>query len=59
MSFARADWTNHPDLLAMAIGEITAAAMQKAGINPVVVGDGSLEGSLLALNEYLAGQEGV
>jgi len=59
MSFARAEWTKHPDLLVMAIGEITAAAMQKAGINPVVVGDGSLEGSLLALNEYLAGQEGV
>lgn len=59
MSFARAVWTKRPDLLVMAIGDITAAAMQSAGTNPVVVGDGSLEGSLRALNEYIAGKEGV
>ena len=59
MSFARAEWTQYPDLLVMAIGDITAAAMQKAGTYPVVIGDGSLEGSLRALNEYLAGQKGV
>jgi uroporphyrinogen-III synthase len=59
MSFTRAEWIKHPDLLVIAIGEITAAAMQKTGIYPVVVGDGSLEGSLLALNEYLAVRDGV
>ncbi len=40
----------------MAIGDITAAAMRKAGTEPVVVGDGSLEGSLRALNAYLGNQ---
>jgi uroporphyrinogen-III synthase len=59
MSFTRAVWTKHPDLLLIAIGDITAAAMTRAGINPDVVGDGSLEGSLRALNEYIAGQEDV
>jgi len=59
MSFTKAVWTKHPDLLLIAIGEITAAAMRRAGINPAVVGDGSLEGSLLALNEYIAGQDDV
>ena len=49
MSFTKAVWTKHPDLLLIAIGDITAAAMTKAGINPEVVGDGSLEGSLRAL----------
>nr|WP_321350067.1 uroporphyrinogen-III synthase [uncultured Methanoregula sp.] len=57
MSFAKAVWTPRPDLLVMAIGEITAGGMQKAGTNPVVVGDGSLEGTLTALNTYLAGRE--
>jgi len=57
MSFTKAVWTRHPDLLLIAIGEITAAAMRRAGINPAVAGDGSLEGSLRALNEYMAGQE--
>jgi uroporphyrinogen-III synthase len=37
----------------IAIGDITAAAMQAAGTNPVVVGDGSLEGAMIALNNYL------
>jgi uroporphyrinogen-III synthase len=59
MSFTKAVWTNHPDLLLIAIGDITAAAMTRAGINPVVIGDGSLEGSLRALNEYIAGQEDI
>lgn len=59
MSFTKAVWTKHPDLLLIAIGDITAAAMTRAGINPVVVGDGSLEGSLRALNEYIARQEDV
>ena len=57
MSFARARWTPRPGLLVMAIGEITAAAMRKAGTEPVVVGDGSLEGTLRALNAYLKNRE--
>jgi len=54
MSFTRAVWTRQPDLLVMAIGDITAAAMQAGGVNPVVTGDGSLEGVMTALNDYLA-----
>lgn len=53
MSFAQARWTARPGLVVMAIGDITAAAMRKAGTEPAVVGDGSLEGSLRALNAYL------
>ena len=53
MSYAKAVWSSQPDLLVMAIGEITAAAMEKAGTTPVVVGDGSLEGTLAALNTHL------
>ena len=56
MSFKKAVWTPHPGLLLMAIGEITAAAMRTGGTDPAVVGDGSLEGTLGALNRYLAGQ---
>ncbi len=58
MSFSRAVWTPRPDLLVMAIGEITADAMCSGGHPPSVVGDGSLEGSLAALNQYLAGKGG-
>jgi uroporphyrinogen-III synthase len=53
MSFKKAIWTARPNLLVMAIGDITATDMRKAGTNPVVVGDGSLEGTLTALNAYL------
>ena len=56
MSFTKAVWTRQPDLLVMAIGDITAAAMRAGGVNPVVVGDGSLEGSMIALNDYLTRQ---
>jgi uroporphyrinogen-III synthase len=45
-----------PDLVVIAIGEITAAKMRATGTNPVVVGDGSLEGTLMALNNYLTRQ---
>lgn len=54
MSFTQAVWTPRNGLLVMAIGEITAAAMIKGGTTPVVVGDGSLEGTFAALNRYLA-----
>ncbi|MDD3136544.1 MAG: uroporphyrinogen-III synthase [Methanoregula sp.] len=54
MSFTKAIWTPKKGLIVMAIGEITAAAMQTGGTTPTVVGDGSLEGILAALNRYLA-----
>lgn len=56
-SFRHAIWRKGPDLLVMAIGEITAAVMSDAGTVPAVVGDGSLEGSLAALNRHLAGKD--
>ena len=52
-SFEQAVWKPHPGLLVLAIGEITASAMQARDIPPVVTGDGSLEGTLRALNTYL------
>jgi uroporphyrinogen-III synthase len=59
MSFTKAVWTRQPDLLVMAIGDITAAAMRVAGVNPAVVGDGSLEGSMMALNNYLTRRRSI
>jgi uroporphyrinogen-III synthase len=59
MSFAKARWVPRPDLLVMAIGEITADAMRSAGTDPGVVGDGSLEGTLSSLNDYLVRRESV
>jgi uroporphyrinogen-III synthase len=58
MSFKKARWIPRPDLLVMAIGEITADTMRAAGMNPAVVGDGSLEGTLGALNTFLAARGG-
>jgi uroporphyrinogen-III synthase len=52
-SFTEAVWQPRPSLLLMAIGEITAGVMRAAGAEPVVVGDGSLEGTLAALDRYL------
>lgn len=54
MSFKKAVWIPRPDLLVMAIGDITAGVMRADGIVPDVVGDGSLEGTLRELNAYLA-----
>jgi uroporphyrinogen-III synthase len=54
MSYKKAVWESRNGLLLMAIGEITGAAMQADGHTPAVVGDGSLEGTLAALNQYLA-----
>jgi uroporphyrinogen-III synthase len=61
MSYKNAVWTPRPGLLVMAIGEITADAMRTGGTSPAVVGDGSLEGTLGALNAYLAarGRQGL
>jgi uroporphyrinogen-III synthase len=57
MSFSKAIWMKHPALVVIAIGDITAETMRAAGTNPVVVGDGSLEGTMIALNNYLTRQE--
>jgi uroporphyrinogen-III synthase len=56
MSFTKAVWNKHTDIVVIAIGDITAATMQAAGTNPAVVGDGSLEGTMMALNNYLNSQ---
>jgi uroporphyrinogen-III synthase len=52
-SFTEAAWHPRPGLLLMAIGEVTAGVMRAAGAAPAVVGDGSLEGTLAALNRFL------
>ena len=41
------------DMIMIAIGDVTAQAMMYGGCPPSVVGDGSIEGSLIALNSYL------
>jgi uroporphyrinogen-III synthase len=53
MSFTKSVWIKRPDIMVLAIGDITAATMQAAGTKPAVVGDGSLEGTMIALNNYL------
>ena len=52
-SFTRAVWQPRPGLLVMAIGEVTAGVMREGGAPPTVVGDGSLEGTLVTLNRFL------
>jgi len=49
-SFTRARWTRQGGQTIAAIGTVTAAAIEKAGVVPDVVGDGSLAGTLQALN---------
>ncbi|HJJ99360.1 MAG TPA: uroporphyrinogen-III synthase [Methanocorpusculum sp.] len=44
-------------ILPMAIGDITADAMRAGGLEPKVIGDGSLEGTLKTLNTYLRSTE--
>jgi uroporphyrinogen-III synthase len=58
MSFKKAVWKPPRGLLVMAIGDITAEAMRAGRTNPTVVGDGSLEGTLGALNGYLSANGG-
>jgi len=53
MSFREAVWTRRKDLLVIAIGKTTAAAMTEGRVPPDVTGDGSLDGTLAALNAYL------
>lgn len=52
MSFEKAVWTPRPGLLIIAIGESTEGVMRIKGVIPDVRGDGSLEGTLRALNGY-------
>lgn len=52
-SFSQAVLPDLAGILPIAIGDITAKRMQDGGVTPVVIGDGSLEGTLIALNEYL------
>ncbi|MBN1166191.1 MAG: uroporphyrinogen-III synthase [Methanospirillaceae archaeon] len=52
-SFTSAIWRRRTDLILLAIGDTTAAAMLQAGLTPDVVGDGSLEGTLKELNMYM------
>jgi len=59
MSYTKARWTPRSGLLVMAIGDITAATMRAGGAEPEVVGDGSLEGSLKALNLFLVKHGGT
>ena len=53
LSFKSAVWKRREDLVLIAIGEVTAEAMDDAGLSPDVVGDGSLEGTLDELNLFL------
>jgi uroporphyrinogen-III synthase len=53
LSFKTAIWRRRADLVLIAIGEVTAGAMNEAGLSPDVSGDGSLEGTLDELNIYL------
>ena len=58
MSFDKAVWTPRPGLLIIAIGDSTAGFMRGKGVIPDVSGDGSLEGTLCALNEYIRMKNG-
>ena len=53
-SFIMANWERREDILPIAIGDITAEAMRKGGVEPAVTGDGSMTGTLGALNTYLS-----
>lgn len=55
MSYREARWQPRDDLLLIAIGDVTADAMRAGGHPPAVIGDGSLAGTLDALNRYLGG----
>jgi uroporphyrinogen-III synthase len=54
MSFSTAVYREDAPVLKIAIGESTGSAMRKGGVVPDITGDGSLEGTLQALNTYLA-----
>jgi uroporphyrinogen-III synthase len=58
LSFRNAVWTRGPSLLLIAIGKRTAEAMIQDGCTPAVVGNGSIPGTLEALNRHLEGRSG-
>jgi len=57
MSFSTAVYQTEAPLMKIAIGESTGAVMRSGGVEPDVTGDGSLEGTLEALNTYLAARK--
>lgn len=57
MSFREAIWNRMQQHLIIAIGNTTGSAMRSGGIPPDVTGDGSLDGTLTALNAYLENHE--
>ncbi|MDD4128068.1 MAG: uroporphyrinogen-III synthase [Methanomicrobium sp.] len=52
-SFTYSVWDKTQDIIPVAIGDVTAQRMREGGVKPLVTGDGSLEGTLKAFNEYL------
>lgn len=52
-SFTYSVWDKNMDIIPVAIGDVTGQRMMESGVKPLVTGDGSLEGTLMALNEYL------
>ena len=50
-SFTKANLPDISGIRKLAIGEITAAAMRKAGVEPDIIGNGSLEGTLQNLEK--------
>ncbi len=52
-SFTDAVLLGREGKLLIAVGNMTAEAMRYKGVNPDVVGDGSLAGTLAALNRHL------
>lgn len=56
-SFRNAVWDKDTKVLLIAIGDVTGKAMELGGCHPDVTGDGSLEGTLQALNNYLEHRE--
>ena len=56
MSYREARWQPRGGLLLIAIGMTTADAMRAGGHPPAVVGDGSLAGTLEALNRCVEGR---
>jgi uroporphyrinogen-III synthase len=58
-SFEQAVWEERDGLLLIAIGTVTAAAMERRGHAPDVTGDGSLEGTLAAIGNYMGKKAGV
>jgi uroporphyrinogen-III synthase len=57
MSFSTAVYRKDAPVLKIAIGESTGSSMRNGGVVPDVTGDGSLEGTLQALNRYLAARK--